>query len=46
MGIPPNMQAGAADAIDGPYVELFAGQQWSEWICAGDESCKFNREVA
>jgi len=46
MGIPPNMQAGAGGAIDGPYVELFARQQWSEWICVGDESRKFNREVA
>jgi N6-adenosine-specific RNA methylase IME4 len=31
---------------DGPYVELFARQQWPKWICVGDESRKFNREVA
>jgi len=25
----------------GPYVELYARQQWPGWICAGDEVGKF-----
>jgi N6-adenosine-specific RNA methylase IME4 len=31
---------------DGPYVELFARQQWSGWICVGDEADKFSRTSA
>ena len=31
---------------DGPYVELFARQQWPGWICVGDEAEKFEREEA
>jgi N6-adenosine-specific RNA methylase IME4 len=31
---------------DGPYVELFARQQWPGWICVGDESGKFPAEAA
>jgi N6-adenosine-specific RNA methylase IME4 len=26
---------------DGPFVELYARQQWPGWICTGDESGKF-----
>jgi N6-adenosine-specific RNA methylase IME4 len=29
---------------DGPYVELFARQQWPGWICVGDQSEKFQAE--
>jgi N6-adenosine-specific RNA methylase IME4 len=31
---------------DGPYVELFARQQWPGWTCVGDESEKFAVEAA
>jgi N6-adenosine-specific RNA methylase IME4 len=31
---------------DGPYVELFARQQWPNWICVGDEAGKFQVEAA
>lgn len=31
---------------DGPYVELFARQQWPGWICVGDEQNKFLVEAA
>ena len=30
----------------GPYVELFARQQWPGWICAGDELEKFQRAAS
>ncbi len=30
----------------GPYVELFARQQWPGWICIGDEVGKFQQEAA
>lgn len=30
----------------GPYVELFARQQWPGWTCVGDEPNKFLAEVA
>jgi N6-adenosine-specific RNA methylase IME4 len=30
----------------GPYVELFARQQWPGWVCVGDEVGKFQREAA
>jgi N6-adenosine-specific RNA methylase IME4 len=30
----------------GPYLELFARQQWPGWTCVGDEAGKFQREVA
>jgi N6-adenosine-specific RNA methylase IME4 len=30
----------------GPYLELFARQQWPGWICVGDESTKFPVEAA
>ena len=30
----------------GPYLELFARQQWSNWTCVGDESAKFVVEAA
>jgi len=30
----------------GPYVELFARQQWPGWICVGDEIGKFQREAS
>jgi N6-adenosine-specific RNA methylase IME4 len=32
--------------VPGPYVELFARQQWPGWICVGDESGKFPAEAA
>ncbi len=36
-----------AEALsDGPYVELFARQQWPNWICIGDELQKFQHEAA
>jgi len=25
----------------GPYLELFARQQWPGWVCVGDESERF-----
>ena len=31
---------------NGPYLELFARQQWPGWICVGDEVGKFQREAA
>ena len=31
---------------DGPYVELFARQQWPGWTCVGDEQNKFLVEAA
>ena len=31
---------------EGPYLELFARQQWRGWTCVGDELGKFQREVA
>jgi N6-adenosine-specific RNA methylase IME4 len=31
---------------DGPYLELFARQQWPGWICVGNESSKFSVEAA
>jgi N6-adenosine-specific RNA methylase IME4 len=31
---------------EGPYLELFARQQWPGWTCVGDELGKFKREVA
>lgn len=31
---------------DGPYLELFARQQWPGWTCIGDESDRFTAEVA
>jgi N6-adenosine-specific RNA methylase IME4 len=30
----------------GPYVELYARQQWPGWICAGDEVGRFRLEAA
>jgi N6-adenosine-specific RNA methylase IME4 len=30
----------------GPYVELFARQQWPGWTCVGDEVGKFQRAAA
>ena len=30
----------------GPYVELYARQQWPGWICVGDETRKFRLEAA
>jgi N6-adenosine-specific RNA methylase IME4 len=30
----------------GPYVELFARQQWPGWICVGDEVEKFQRAAS
>jgi N6-adenosine-specific RNA methylase IME4 len=30
----------------GPYVELFARQQWPGWICVGDQVGKFQREAS
>jgi N6-adenosine-specific RNA methylase IME4 len=30
----------------GPYVELYARQQWPGWICAGNEVGKFRLEAA
>jgi N6-adenosine-specific RNA methylase IME4 len=30
---------------DGPYLELFARQQWPNWICVGDELGKFQLEI-
>lgn len=29
---------------DGPYVELFARQQWPGWVCAGNEANKFRAQ--
>jgi N6-adenosine-specific RNA methylase IME4 len=31
---------------DGPYLELFARQQWPGWICVGDEVGKFQAKVS
>jgi len=31
---------------EGPYVELFARQQWPNWTCVGDEVGKFRSEAA
>jgi N6-adenosine-specific RNA methylase IME4 len=31
---------------DGPFLELFARQQWPGWTCVGDESTKFAVEAA
>jgi N6-adenosine-specific RNA methylase IME4 len=31
---------------DGPYLELFARQQWPGWSCVGDEAKKFQPEAA
>jgi N6-adenosine-specific RNA methylase IME4 len=28
---------------DGPYLELFARQQWPGWVCVGDELGKYDR---
>jgi N6-adenosine-specific RNA methylase IME4 len=30
---------------DGPYLELFARQQWPGWTCIGDEAEKFQAEA-
>ncbi|WP_271523283.1 MT-A70 family methyltransferase [Bradyrhizobium sp. CCBAU 53380] len=30
---------------DGPYLELFARQQWPGWTCVGDEAGKFQAEA-
>jgi len=30
----------------GPYLELFARQQWPGWTCVGNESTKFQAEAA
>jgi N6-adenosine-specific RNA methylase IME4 len=31
---------------EGPYLEIFARQQWPGWTCIGDESEKFQLEAA
>jgi N6-adenosine-specific RNA methylase IME4 len=31
---------------DGPYLELFARQQWPNWTCVGDEAEKFTAGIA
>jgi N6-adenosine-specific RNA methylase IME4 len=31
---------------DGPFLELFARQQWPGWTCVGDELGKFEREAS
>jgi N6-adenosine-specific RNA methylase IME4 len=33
------------ELCDGPYVELFARQQWLGWRCTGNEQDKFVVEV-
>jgi N6-adenosine-specific RNA methylase IME4 len=39
----PDEVYGRIEALcDGPYVELFARQQWPNWTCIGDESGKFS----
>jgi N6-adenosine-specific RNA methylase IME4 len=43
---PDEIYARVEALSDGPYVELFARQQWPGWICIGDEVGKFQREAA
>jgi N6-adenosine-specific RNA methylase IME4 len=31
---------------DGPFLEIFARQQWPGWTCVGDELGKFEREAS
>jgi N6-adenosine-specific RNA methylase IME4 len=39
----PDEVYGRIEALcEGPYVELFARQQWPGWTCVGDESAKFS----
>jgi N6-adenosine-specific RNA methylase IME4 len=41
---PDEVYARIEALCDGPFVELFARQQWPGWICVGDEAEKFRRE--
>ena len=38
---PDEIYARIEALCDGPFAELFARQQWPGWLCAGDESKKF-----
>jgi N6-adenosine-specific RNA methylase IME4 len=43
----PDETYGRIEALcDGPYLELFARQQWPGWVCAGNEIGKFDRVAA
>jgi N6-adenosine-specific RNA methylase IME4 len=43
----PDEVYGRIEALcDGPYLELFARQQWPGWTCIGDEADKFQREAS
>jgi N6-adenosine-specific RNA methylase IME4 len=43
---PDEIYARCEALSDGPYVELFARQQWPGWICIGDEVGKFQPQAA
>ena len=34
------------ELCDGPFLELWARQQWPGWTCVGDEVDKFQREAS
>lgn len=43
----PDEVYGRVEALcDGPFLEIFARQQWPGWICVGDESEKFQRRAS
>jgi N6-adenosine-specific RNA methylase IME4 len=43
----PDEIYGRIEALcDGPYLELWARQQWLNWSCVGDEVGKFERVAA
>jgi N6-adenosine-specific RNA methylase IME4 len=43
---PDEVYARVEALSNGPYLELFARQQWPSWTCVGDEVGKFQREAA
>jgi len=43
---PDEVYARVEALSNGPYLELFARQQWPGWTCVGDEVGKFQREAA
>jgi N6-adenosine-specific RNA methylase IME4 len=43
---PDEVYARVEALCDGPYLELFARQQWPGWVCVGNESTKFSVEAA
>jgi N6-adenosine-specific RNA methylase IME4 len=43
---PDDVYGRIEELCDGPYLELFARQQWPGWTCVGDEAAKYQREAS